>query len=143
MVLLSDAGTPGISDPAVRLVRKCREEGLSISALPGPCAAIMALSITGFKTHRFQFLGFPPKKKGSLKNSSKRLLPIQAHRFCMKAPTAFYTPLLLFKNWRQTALLPLQESSQKFMKNASAAPLRELLKKLPRPKGEIVLIIDS
>lgn len=63
---VSDAGTPGISDPGVRLVRLVREqcEGVVIEAIPGASALSTALSIAGVKTDEFVFLGFPPHKKG-------------------------------------------------------------------------------
>ena len=63
--LLSDAGTPGISDPGFRLVRACRREGLPVVPLPGPNAAIAALSASGLPTDRFHFFGFLPPKSAA------------------------------------------------------------------------------
>ncbi len=62
VALVSDAGTPLISDPGFVLVRKCREEGVTVTALPGPCAAITALSASGLPTDKFVFEGFLPVK---------------------------------------------------------------------------------
>ncbi len=67
LALVSDAGTPGISDPGTILVAKTREAGLPIEVIPGPSAVIAALSASGLPTHRFQFLGFLPIKKGKKK----------------------------------------------------------------------------
>jgi 16S rRNA (cytidine1402-2'-O)-methyltransferase len=66
LALVSDAGTPGISDPGNKLISEIADkiENLKIIPIPGPNAAIAALSISGFPTDRFIFLGFPPRKKG-------------------------------------------------------------------------------
>lgn len=64
VALLSDAGTPLISDPGYKLVREARAAGRHVTTAPGPCAAIAALSMSGLPTDRFLFLGFlPPKDK--------------------------------------------------------------------------------
>lgn len=62
VALVSDAGTPGISDPGFRLVRDARAEGLPVVPVPGPSAAIAALSVSGLPTDRFRFVGFLPSK---------------------------------------------------------------------------------
>ena len=63
IALLSDAGTPLISDPGYKLVRKTIASGIHVSALPGPCAAIMALTLSGLPSDRFTFIGFLPSKR--------------------------------------------------------------------------------
>ena len=65
IALVSDAGTPLISDPGFHLVRHCRQLGLSVSPVPGACAAIAALSCAGLPTDRFTFEGFLPSKSGA------------------------------------------------------------------------------
>jgi 16S rRNA (cytidine1402-2'-O)-methyltransferase len=74
-VLMSDAGTPGISDPGFLLVRACIEVGLEVECLPGPTALIPALVLSGFPSDRFIFEGFLPHKKGR----QTRLREIAAH----------------------------------------------------------------
>lgn len=65
IALVSDAGTPLISDPGFHLVRHCRSLGLTVSPVPGACAAIAALSVAGLPTDRFSFEGFLPSKSGA------------------------------------------------------------------------------
>jgi 16S rRNA (cytidine1402-2'-O)-methyltransferase len=68
IALVTDAGTPGISDPGNQLIkhitRNTKQDEVAIIPIPGPSAAIAALSISGFPTDKFIFLGFPPQKKG-------------------------------------------------------------------------------
>lgn len=64
LVLVSDAGTPGISDPGYTVVSNVREQNLDMEVLPGPSAFLGALSLSGFPINQFVYLGFPPLKKG-------------------------------------------------------------------------------
>lgn len=63
VALVSDAGTPLISDPGYRLVREARERGIAITSLPGPCAAVMGITLSGLPSDRFLFAGFLPSKE--------------------------------------------------------------------------------
>ncbi len=66
IALVTDAGTPGVSDPGFRIVKLASENGVQIFSVPGPSAAVAALSISGLPTSSFTFLGFPPKQKKRL-----------------------------------------------------------------------------
>ncbi len=74
VALVSDAGTPTISDPGYHLVQTCAEGGLSVVPIPGPVAAIVALSASGLPTDSFLFLGFPPHKQGKLERFVEEML---------------------------------------------------------------------
>jgi 16S rRNA (cytidine1402-2'-O)-methyltransferase len=74
IALVSDAGTPLISDPGFHLVRHCRQLNLSVSPIPGACAAIAALSVAGLPTDRFSFEGFLPSKSGARQATLANLL---------------------------------------------------------------------
>ena len=67
VALVSDAGTPGVSDPGFRIVKQAQQEGIQVVSIPGPSAVIAALSISGLPTDGFTFLGFSPRKSGKKK----------------------------------------------------------------------------
>jgi 16S rRNA (cytidine1402-2'-O)-methyltransferase len=73
LALVSDAGTPLISDPGYHLVRELRAAGVTISPIPGPCAAIAALSVAGIASDRFSFEGFLPNKASARKERLQKL----------------------------------------------------------------------
>ena len=67
VALVTNAGTPGISDPGFTLVRRAIEEGVQVMMIPGPSALVMALVLSGLPSHSFTFRGFPPRKPGPRK----------------------------------------------------------------------------
>ena len=68
VVLCSDGGYPGISDPGYRLLRKCAQENLPYEVIPGPSAVAVALLLSGLSTSSFTFKGFPPRGPGAVRN---------------------------------------------------------------------------
>jgi len=73
VALVTDAGTPGISDPGFRLVREAVREGLTVVPIPGPSAVTAALAASGLPTHRFLFMGFAPPKREALRKTLRSL----------------------------------------------------------------------
>ncbi len=86
VALVSDSGTPGLADPGYPLIREALREGIPVVPIPGPSAAVCALSASGLPTHRFLFLGFPPPKKTGLR---KLLQGVREER----ATLVLYLPL--------------------------------------------------
>jgi len=113
VALVSDAGTPLVSDPGYRLVRAAREAGVSVRAIPGPSAVLAALSVSGLPTSRFTFVGFlPPKGK--------------ARETAVAALGSFDHTLVLFESGARIARL-LSELSAAFG-SREATVLREMTK---------------
>jgi 16S rRNA (cytidine1402-2'-O)-methyltransferase len=73
VALISDAGTPAIADPGYLLVRRCREEGIPVTAVPGPSALVSALAVSGLPTDRFAFEGFLPAKSAARRQALRAL----------------------------------------------------------------------
>jgi len=73
IALVSDAGTPGISDPGFPLIREALKKGIPVVPVPGPSAVTAALSASGLPTHRFLFAGFPPPKRSGLRKTLEAL----------------------------------------------------------------------
>lgn len=90
VALITDAGTPAISDPGFKLIRECIRYGLSVESIPGPTAAVTALVSSGLPTDKFHFLGFPPHKKGHRKkffeNVKNSLTLVQSTVILYEAP---------------------------------------------------------
>jgi 16S rRNA (cytidine1402-2'-O)-methyltransferase len=88
LALVSDAGTPLVSDPGYRLVRAAIAEGLPVGAIPGPNAAVMALTLSGLPPHPFLFLGFLPPRAGARAAALQRLRAVE--RAGLSATLVFY-----------------------------------------------------
>jgi 16S rRNA (cytidine1402-2'-O)-methyltransferase len=73
IALVSDAGTPTVSDPGFKLVRECIKEGIKVESLPGASSVITALTVSGLPTDKFLFVGYPPKKPGHRKDFFEKL----------------------------------------------------------------------
>jgi len=82
VALLSDAGTPLISDPGFKLVRDARAAGISVTTAPGPCALIAALTLSGLPTDRFLFLGFLPNKDKARTDALTEVATLRATLVC-------------------------------------------------------------
>jgi len=86
VALVSDAGTPAVSDPGYRLVRLCREHGVNVVAIPGPNAAITALSASGLPSDEFLFVGFLPANRTTRRRKLEDIRPTRATLLFYEAP---------------------------------------------------------
>jgi len=143
MALISDAGTPGISDPGFLLTRACIQAGIDVECLPGPTAFVPALVNSGLPSDRFLFEGFLPHKKG--RQTRLKELARQAYTFIL-----YESPFRLVKSLEQLAehLGPERQAcvSRELTKiyeenrRGTLAELAQWYKAHP-PKGEIVLVV--
>lgn len=145
VALISDAGTPGISDPGFLLTRECRREGIPVETLPGPTAFVPALVNSGLPTDRFIFEGFLPQKKGR----ATRLEKIAAND-CTSI--IYESPLRLVKTLEQLMEVcgedrPVSVSREisKIHDTTVCGSLKELKDYFTEnlPKGEIVIILGA
>jgi 16S rRNA (cytidine1402-2'-O)-methyltransferase len=97
IALVSDAGTPLLSDPGFRLVRACRRSGIRVLPVPGPFAAAAALSVSGLPTDRVLFLGFPPERSGALETELERVRDCRATLVFYLAPHRLQRQLATFR----------------------------------------------
>lgn len=136
VALVSDAGTPGISDPGYELVNACIDNNIEVSPVPGASAAVSALVSSGLATDRFTFIGFLPKKR------SKKIEAIQLKGTIVayESPHRIHKTLELFKEVRPDARLCIaREMTKKFEEFIRGTP-DEILKMEKKMKGEIVLV---
>jgi 16S rRNA (cytidine1402-2'-O)-methyltransferase len=91
--LVSDAGTPGISDPGFRLVRACWERSIQIDSLPGPSAAITALAASGLPTDKFLFVGFLPKTEPKVIKAITETKNVEATLIAYESPQRIHKTL--------------------------------------------------
>lgn len=143
VAVMTDAGSPGISDPAYRVVRAAIEAGITIVPLPGPTAVIPALSASGLPTDRFFFEGFLPNKGGARKTRLKKLIEFEHTLIFFESPHRVLKSLkdMLEVLGDRPACLA-REISKKFEEflRGDISELVEQLEKRP-VKGEIVLVI--
>ncbi|ALE16439.1 rRNA small subunit methyltransferase I [Altererythrobacter epoxidivorans] len=143
IVLVSDAGTPLISDPGYRLVREARDRGISVTSLPGPCAAIVGMTLSGLPSDRFLFAGFLPPKDKARRDMLEELERVPASLiFYETGPRLTKSLAVLAEIWPDREVAVARELTKLYeeCRTGSAADLLEHYEAEP-PKGEIVLLV--
>lgn len=144
VALVSDAGTPLISDPGYKLVNEALKRGISVTSIPGPTAAVAALTVSGLPTDKFIFLGYPPEKKSHRIKLFTNLL--QIHRcidstyilYC--APHKLQQTLVDMKGVLGDIEIVLARELTKVHEEVWRGTLSEAIKHFSDPKGEFVLL---
>jgi 16S rRNA (cytidine1402-2'-O)-methyltransferase len=145
VALVTDAGTPGISDPGEDLVKICIEKGIKVTSLPGPVALITGLIISGLSTRRFVFEGFLPHDKKEKNEILERLKTEHRTIIIYEAPHRLKQTLaLLLKCIGNRKIVVTRELTKKF-EEVDAMLIEEAIAKYNNkdPRGEYVLIIEG
>lgn len=145
IALITDAGTPGISDPGEELVKMCYEAGIEVTSLPGPAACITALTLSGLATRRFAFEAFLPSDKkerqavlGELVNETRTMILYEAPHRLVK------TLQELLENLGNRRITVCRELTKKH-ETAFLTTLEEAIAYYEEndPKGECVLVLEG
>lgn len=145
MALITDAGTPGISDPGFLLVRECLKSGLKVESLPGATALIPALVNSGFPTDRFVFEGFLPHKKGR-QTLLKKLAEEDRTIILYESPHRLVKALeQIVEFFGGVRMVSVSRELTKLYEETKTGTVEEVLEhfKSKEVKGEIVIVIDG
>jgi 16S rRNA (cytidine1402-2'-O)-methyltransferase len=146
VALVSDAGTPGISDPGFRLVHEARRQGLPVIPIPGPSAAITALCVSGLPTDRFFFVGFLPPRSGSRQRALGELAKVAATLVFYESPVRVVASLSDMESAfgdRQAFLCREATKVHEEYRPGRLSEIRQSLAERARVKGEIVLCVHG
>ena len=148
--LISDAGTPTVSDPGFKLIRECIKERIQVTSIPGPSAAIVALTVSGLPTDKFFFVGYPPKKEGHRKELYESLKSLKGSLkttvIMYEAPHRIQGTLKEFaeifgESMEVVVARELTKIYEEVLHDSVANLQKHFAKK--EPKGEFVLLFQS
>lgn len=145
MALVTDAGTPGISDPAFLLVRECIKAGIEVQCLPGPTAFVPALVNSGIPTNRFAFEGFLPVKKGR-QTLLKQLAEESRTMIFYESPLRLVRTLQEFIIYfGDSRLCSVSRELSKMFEETKRGTIREVAEyfRTKTVKGEIVIVVSG
>lgn len=144
VALVSDAGTPLISDPGYRLVKEARAAGFLVNSIPGASAILAALTSAGLPTDRFMFAGFLPSKTGARRKILSDLAPIMATLVFYESPKRLKSSLKdIFEVLGDREAAVCRELTKLFeeVRSGKLSDLARHYRKADKPKGEIVIIV--
>jgi 16S rRNA (cytidine1402-2'-O)-methyltransferase len=142
LALVSDAGTPGISDPGYRLVTAARSAGVQVVPVPGPSAVLAALVSSGFPTDSFLFLGFPPRKQQARRQWASQLALETRTVVFFESPHRLRQTLEDLQKYLGDRPICVARELTKAHEELVIRPINEFLKLTKTPRGEYVLIVS-
>jgi 16S rRNA (cytidine1402-2'-O)-methyltransferase len=145
IALVTDAGTPGISDPGILLVREARAEGITVVPIPGPAAVVTALSASGVPADRFVFDGFLPVKPGKRLNRLKALRELGTTAVVYESPHRIVATLgAIGEVFGEVELVVARELTKQYEEIVTATPAVHLARlAAAAPRGEFTLVIPA
>jgi 16S rRNA (cytidine1402-2'-O)-methyltransferase len=145
VALISDAGTPLISDPGYKLVRAARQAGHAVHTLPGPCAAIAALTLAGLPTDRFLFLGFLPAKSKARADAIAEVASVRATLVFYESGPRLGDTLGALASTLGDREVAIVRELTKLHEECVSGTLIELAERYAdvAPKGEIVIVVAA
>lgn len=145
IALITDAGTPGISDPGEELARMCMDAGIEVTSLPGPAACITALTLSGLPTRRFAFEAFLPMEKKERKEVLQELVDETRTIIIYEAPHKLVKTLKDLRGTLGNRRITLCRELTKKHETAFRTTIEELLSyyENEKPLGECVLVIEG
>ena len=148
VALITDAGTPGISDPGFRVVRSALNEGIAVRTLPGPSAGISGIVISGLPTDKFIFLGFPPQKEANRKRlftSLKEVIKIiEETEIIYESPHKILRTLKNLEEIFGNIEIVIERELTKIHEEVVRAKISEFIEKLNKNKikGELIILFS-
>ena len=143
IAIVSDAGTPGISDPGEVIVKKAIEENIEVISIPGACAAISGLICSGLDTNEFVFYGFLPLNKKNRKEKLEELKNENKTAIIYEAPHKIKDTLKDLKQILGERRITLARELTKMHEEFIRGNIDEILKKAENIKGEMILFIEG
>lgn len=143
VALVSDAGTPVISDPGEEIVKKCLENEIKVIPVPGACAAITALIASGIDAKEFTFLGFLPLNKKNRKEKLEQIAVGENTIILYEAPHKLSQTLEELSTITEKRKIVLAKELTKIHESYVTGTAEELKNKVQQPKGEYVIVIEK
>ena len=145
IALITDAGTPGISDPGEELVKMCQDAGITVTAIPGPAACITALTISGLPTRRFAFEAFLPTDKKERQMILEELKEETRTMILYEAPHRLLKTLKLLLETLGNRKISICRELTKKHETVFATTIEEAIAyyEVQEPKGECVMVIEG
>jgi len=145
VALVTDAGTPGISDPGFMLVRDARAAGVPVVPVPGPSAVVAALSAAGIPADRFVFDGFPPVKPGRRLNRLRALRDLETTIVLYESPHRILATLEALREvFGEAEIVVARELTKQFEEIQTGPPGAHLARlEAAEPRGEFTIVIPA